>query len=305
MTVVCAALLSLLAPAVPAHAQAPCAWTPAELPLPAGITGGAALFAGPNGYLAGQAPSGALLLWQNGTSIAVNAPVTTQLWLAGVNGSGELVGYDGRTRSPFVYRNGTFQALPMPAGSTTSADGINEAGDIVGTVSGGQPPYRAVVWPRGNPGTYQFVADDVAIGIDDAGRVVTEKGYVVTLAGVRSDLESSPDVNIQMSQGSQALGRKFGDDTGLWRWDVATGAGLQRYEVKDASAIGANVAGQVASWGAYGNGERRTVKVWRGTEFFGELAVGERVRAVAENNDLAGQRKSTDGRWVPVTWTCV
>ena len=45
-------------------------------------------------------------------------------------------------------------------------------------------------------------------------------------------------------------------------------------------------------------------KVWRGTEFYGELPINERVHAVAENNDLAGQRKAADGRWVPATWTC-
>ncbi|GAA3667490.1 hypothetical protein C8D88_111173 [Lentzea atacamensis] len=46
------------------------------------------------------------------------------------------------------------------------------------------------------------------------------------------------------------------------------------------------------------------MKVWRGTEFYGELPINERVLAVAESNDLAGQRKAADGRWVSATWTC-
>lgn len=305
-TAICAALLLLLTPAVPAQAQNLCTWTPSELPLPAGVTGGQVLFAAPNGYLAGQATSGALLLWHNGTPVEVNAPVTTQLGLQGVNGSGELVGYDGRTRTPFVYRDGTFQTLPAPADGTTSADGINEAGDIVGTDrSVHWPPYRTVVWPRSEPGTYRFVAEDVARGIDDAGRVVTEKGYVVNPDGTRQDLASSPNLNIRKAQAGQALGKKFGDYYALWRWDVATGAAVQRYELNDPTPIGVNTSGQLATWNDKGDGTRATVLVWRGTEFFGELAVGERVRAVAENNDLAGQRKAADGRWVPATWTCV
>lgn len=304
-TVVCVALLSLLVPAVPAQAQDQCTWTPSELPLPAGVTSGQVLFAAPNGYLAGQATSGELLLWHNGTSVAVNAPATTQLWLQGVNGSGELVGYDGRTRTPFVYRDGTLQTLPSPAGDSTSADGINEAGDIVGTAMfASWPPYRTVVWPRSQPGTYRYAADDVAIGIDDAGRAVTEKGYVVNSDGTRGDLESSPDLNIRVAQAGQALGKQFGDYHAVYRWDLATGVAVQRYEVTGPTPIGVNAAGQMAAWSDKGDGSRSTVKVWRGTEFAGELAAGERVRAVVENNDLAGQRKSAAGTWVPVTWTC-
>ncbi|MEV6237884.1 hypothetical protein [Lentzea sp. NPDC051838] len=304
-TLICAALLSLLAPAVPAQAQDLCTWTPSELPLPAGVTSGQALYAAPNGYLAGQAPSGELLLWQNGTSVAVNAPITTQIVLQGANGNGELVGWDGRTRTPFVYRDGTFQNLPAPsfADNGTSADGINEAGDVVGTaVSSAWPPYRAVVWPRSEPGTFKVVAEDVARGIDDAGRVVTEKGYVVNPDGTRADLESSPNLNIRRVMAGQALGKKFGDYHAVYRWDVATGVAVQRYEVTSPTPIGVNTAGQLATWTEKTGGS--TVKVWRGADYLGELAVGERVRAVQENNDLAGQRKSAAGKWVPATWTC-
>lgn len=305
-TVVCAALLLLLTPAVPAQAQAPCNWTPAELPLPAGATSGRVWFAEPNGYLAGQATSGALLLWHNRTPIAVNAPATTQLQLSGANGSGELVGYDARTETAFVYRDGTVQTLPAPAGTTTYAVGINELGDIVGTAfnPSARPTYQSLVWPRSQPGTFRVVAEDVARGIDDAGNVVTEKGYVVHPDGTRGDLEGSPNLNISATQGSQALGKKFGDYTGLWRWDFATGAALQRYEMNDPRPIGVNAAGQLAARQDDDFDDTLTVKVWRGTEFYGELPVNERVLAVAENNDLAGQRKAADGRWVPTTWTC-
>ncbi|KJK50394.1 hypothetical protein UK23_10940 [Lentzea aerocolonigenes] len=304
-TLVCAALLSLLAPAVPAQAQDLCTWTSSELPLPTGVTSGQALFAAPNGNLAGQASSGALLLWHNGASVAVNAPVTTQISLRGLNGSGELVGWDGRTRTAFVYRDGIFQTLPTPspAENGTSADGINEAGDVVGTAySSSWPPYRTVVWPRSQPGTYRFVAEDVALGIDDAGRAVTEKGYVVNPDGTRGDLESSPNLNIRKFQAGQALGKQFGDYHAVYRWDVATGAVLQRYDVTSPTPIGVNSAGQLATWTEKASGN--AVKVWRGTDYLGELGVGERVRAVQENNDLAGQRKSAAGTWVPVTWTC-
>jgi hypothetical protein len=305
-TVVCAALLSLLAPAVPAQAQELCAWTPSELPLPAGVTSGRVLFAEPDGYLAGQASTGEFLLWHNGTPIAVNAPVSSQHYLLGANGSGELIGYDLATRTPFAYRDGAVQTLPVPDGTSASPDGINESGDIVGTAfsSTAWPPYRSVVWPRSRPGTFKIVADDVALGIDDAGRVVTEKGYVVNPDGTRADLESSPNLIIRTAQGSQALGEKFGDHTGMWRWDLATGAAVQKYVMNDPRPIGVNAGGQLAARQDDDNDGRLTVKVWRGTEFYGELPINERVFAVAENNDLAGQRKAADGRWVPATWTC-
>lgn len=303
-TVFCVALLSLLALAVPAQAQDLCTWTPSALPLPAGVTSADIRAAGPNGYLAGQATSGQLLLWRDRTLVEVNAPVTTQLAVSAVNGSGEIVGYDFRTSSPFVYRDGTLQALPAPADKSTAAYDINEAGDIVGNVySTSSPPYRTVVWPRSRPGTFRYVIDEPPMGIDDAGRVSTEQGHVVNWDGTRGDLQGSPNLVLRTVQGSQALGKKFGDDTAVWRWDLATGAAVQRYQLNDPWPIGVNAAGLMASWNTKVYGTRANVVLWRGTEFLGELAVGERVRAVAENNDLAGQRKTADGIWVPVTWT--
>ncbi|WP_146231760.1 hypothetical protein [Lentzea atacamensis] len=117
-----------------------------------------------------EASSGEFLLWQNGTPIAVNAPVSTQHYLLGANGSGELIGYDFATRTPLVYRDGTLQTLPVPDGTSASPDGTNESGDIVGTA------FSSTAWPRSQPGTFKIVADDVALGIDDAGRVVNPDG---------------------------------------------------------------------------------------------------------------------------------
>src|SRR5882724_2019355 len=180
MMAVCAALLTLLAGAVPVQARTEdlCTWTPSYLPLPASATSGAVWAAGSNGYLAGQAPDGRLLLWHNGELVDVNAPASTSISVSGVNGSGEIVGYDGRSGTSFVYRDGTFQTLPTPTppGTTVSAKAINDSGDIVGTAYVFPGPYHSVVWKRNQPGTYQIVADNVAIGIDNAGNVVTEKG---------------------------------------------------------------------------------------------------------------------------------
>ena len=147
---------------------------PSYLPLPAGATRGAVWAAGSDGYLAGQAPDGKLLLWHHGELVDVNSPVSTSISVSGVNGSGEIVGYDGRSSSAFVYRDGTFQTLSGPPGTSVSAQAINDSGDIVGTAYVFPGPYRSVVWKRDQPGTYLIVADDVAIGIDNAGNVARE-----------------------------------------------------------------------------------------------------------------------------------
>ncbi|RAS65074.1 hypothetical protein C8D87_105569 [Lentzea atacamensis] len=94
------------------------------------------------------------------------------------------------------------------------------------------------------------------------------------------------------------------DDVALWRWGLVTGAAVQKYVMNDPRPIGVNAAGQPAARQDDDNDGRLTVKVWPGTEFYGELPINERVLAVAENNDLAGQRKAADGRWVPATRTC-
>ncbi len=161
-----------------------------------------------------------------------------------------------------------------------------------------------MVWPRSQPGNYRIVADDVARGIDDAGRVVTEKGFLVSSDGTTSRIVGSPQVVVEEFQSGQVLGHKFSDHTGLWRWDIATGAAVQRYEMKEPTPIGINGSGLLASWSENPGGGRITVKVWRGATFEAELAVGERVRAVTETNELAGQRKAADGRWAPAIWTC-
>lgn len=76
------------------------------------------------------------------------------------------------------------------------------------------------------------VADDVAIGIDNAGNVVTEKGLVWSPAGTTDRLAGSPDLQIQLFQGGYALGTAFGDYTGLHKWDT-TEKLVDRHEAKD------------------------------------------------------------------------
>ena len=196
--VVCAVLLTLFAGSVPAQARTQdlCTWMPSYLPLPAGATRGAVWAAGSDGYLAGQAPDGKLLLWHHGELVDVNSPVSTSISVSGVNGSGEIVGYDGRSSSAFVYRDGTFQTLSGPPGTSVSAQAINDSGDIVGTAYVFPGPYRSVVWKRDQPGTYLIVADDVAIGIDNAGNVVTEKGLVWSPDGTTRRLTRPPNPGV-------------------------------------------------------------------------------------------------------------
>lgn len=261
--------------------------------------------AGSDGYLAGQAPDGKLLLWHHGQLVDVNAPVSTSIRVSGVNGSGEIVGYDGRSDSAFVYRDGTFQTLSGPAGTSVSAQAINDSGDIVGTAYAFPGPYHSVVWKRDQPGTYRIVADDVAIGIDNAGNVVTEKGLVWSPNGTTRRLAGSPDLQIQVFQGGYALGQAFGDYTGLHKWDT-TGSLVYRYEAQDRpSPRGINSHGLlVASYTPIG-GTARELGVWREATFAGNITAERWVRVVTETGELAGQRRSADGQTlVPATWTC-
>jgi len=285
--------------------QDQCAWTPSYLPLPAGVTSGSVSAAGSNGYLAGQAPDGRVLLWHNGQPVAVNAPVSTSISVAGVNGSGEIVGYDGRSSSAFVYRDGSFQTLPAPAGTVTSATAINDSGDVVGSAYKFPDPYRSVVWKRNQPGAYRIIADDVAIGIDNAGSVVTEKGSVWSPDGTTRGLAGSPNLQVQVFQGGYALGQAFGDYTGLHKWDT-TGSLVHRYEAQDRpTPRSVNSHGlMVASYTPVG-GTERELGVWRGATFLGNITAERRVRVVTETDELAGQRASADGQtWLPATWKC-
>jgi hypothetical protein len=307
MMAVCAALLMLFAGAVPVQAQTEdlCTWAPSYLPLPAGATSGAVWAAGANGYLAGQAPDGTLLLWHNGELVDVNVPVSTSISVSGVNGSGEIVGYDGRSGTAFVYRDGTFQTLPTPAGTTVSAKAINDTGDIVGTAYVFPGPYRSVLWKRNQPGTYQIVADDVAMGIDNAGHVVTEKGLVWSPDGTTRRLPGSPNLIVRMFQGGYALGHAFGDSTGLHKWDTM-GSLVYRYEAKDRPyPRSINSHGLlVASYTPIG-GTERELGVWREATFVGNITAESRVQLVTETGELAGQRRSADGQtFLPATWTC-
>lgn len=295
--------------ASPVFAQAPtqdqCTWTSSYLPLPAGVTGGSVDAAGSNGYLAGQASDGRLLLWRNGQPVAVNAPVSTSISVAGVNGSGEIVGYDGRSSSAFVYRDGAFQTLPAPAGTVVYAAGVNDSGDVAGSAYAFPDPYRTVVWKRNQPGTYQIVADGVAIGIDKAGTVVTEKGSVWSPDGTTRRLAGSPDLQVRVFQGGYALGQAFGDYTGLHKWDT-TGALVHRYEAKDRpSPRSVNSNGlMVASYTPIG-GTERELGVWRGATFLGNITTERGVRVVTETDELAGKHPSADGQtWLPATWKC-
>ena len=261
--------------------------------------------AGSDGYLAGQATDGRFLLWHHGALVDVNAPASKSSYVFGVNGSGEMVGYDGLSGAPFVYRDGTFQTLSGPAGASVSADAINDSGDIVGTSYAFPGPYQSVVWKRDRPGTYQIVADDVAVGIDNAGNVVTEKGSVWSPDGTTHRLAGSPDLQVQLFQGGYALGQAFGDYTSLHMWD-ATGSLVYRYEAQDRpSPRGINSHGLlVASYTPVG-GTARELGVWRGTTFTGNITSERWVRVVTEDGELAGQRLSADGKTlVPATWTC-
>ncbi|MFB9686802.1 hypothetical protein [Amycolatopsis plumensis] len=305
---ICVPILAMFATVFASSAQARtqdlCTWTQSFLPLPVGVTGGSVQAAGPNGYLAGQATDGTLLLWHNGEVVPINAPVSSSIRVSAVNGSGTIVGWDGRSDVPFVYRDGTFQNLSVPAGSSTFASAVNETGDIVGTTFAYATDYRSVVWKLGNPGSYQIVANDVAVGIDDVGNVVTEKGLVWSPNGTTSRLPSSPDLVVQIFQRGYALGHDFTDDNGLRVWD-ATGTVVHRFELARHTPIGINSQGQLAAWYTPEGSTVTTLGVWRGETFVGNVPGRPLVHAVAETGELVGLAWPAGAtKSAPATWTC-
>lgn len=304
VTAVCAALVAVLATAVPAQAQDLCTWTPSDLPLPSNVRGGVVAAAGPDGYLAGHATSGEFLLWHHRQLTELPGPVSRNIRITAVNGHGQVVGYDGVNNAAFVHRDGGYQLLPSPAGQRAMAVGINASGDIAGYIGDGASPYRVILWRAAQPGTYEIIADGQAIGIDDAGRVVTDAGLVWSPDGTTTRLAGYGNLLIELFEGGRVIGRDWNDTSRLLEWDVS-GPVVRQFDMSVTSPIGINRNGRLATWyfkyGDHGN----TLGVWREGVFAGDVGPNLTVYAVTEADELAGSRRAVAGNpYVPATWTC-
>ncbi|MFD1146455.1 hypothetical protein [Saccharothrix hoggarensis] len=310
-TVIGAVLIGLVSAAVPAQAQvsptqaqASCAWVASDLPLPAGVTGGRVVAAGPNGYLAGHARLGGMLVWHNRVLNQLTVPAGTTTMINAVNGRGDVVGYDVPNSKAFLHRDGVYRVLPSPAGQRAEAVAINESGDVVGYLGDGAAPYEAVVWKADQPDTYRVLGWGKAVGIDDAGRVVTESGEIHHPDGTSTHLDGYPSLRIERYEDGHILGRHWDELNYLREWDV-TGAQVRRWDPMVSSHTGINAGGLLALWYfKYGN-RGNTLGVWRGGTFISDVGPRINVNAVTDADELAGSREVVAGQpWKPATWTC-
>jgi hypothetical protein len=292
--------------AAAAPSAAPCSWVVSDLPIPAGDIGGVVAVAGPNGYLAGQTRKpGQLvyLVWHNREVAEMPPPPNgTSLQFSAVSGSGEVVGYQygNGVSAGFRYHDGVYQTLPSPAGVRATATAINESGDIVGYIGDGAVPYEVILWPANAPGTYRIIAAGRAMGIDDAGRVVTEPGLVWSPDGSTRQLAGYGDLVIQRYQGGRIIGRSWAAGEQLIAWDVTTGAVLGM--TPGNTAMGINAHGLLAAW-YFNNDGSNTLGIWRNRTFTGDADPAIRVYAVTDDDQLAGSHGPSPA--VPATWACV
>lgn len=295
----CAAVVTVLAAAVPAQAQTGCVWRPTDLPLPANAISGSLSAASPDGsYFAGQAEEGALLLWHD-RQLTELAGTEGSSRAFGVNGSGHVISNDDT--GAFVYRDGTKEYLPSPAGRRAFAVDINEAGDVLGYLDGASP---TIVWKAANPGTYELIATANPVAMDDEGRVAFRSGVIRSADGTTVQIAGYPAVRIEKFQGGRVIGRVDRDFYSLREWSL-TGAVVRDYRISPSSPIGINRDGLLAS-GYFKAGTGNAYGAWQGSTFLGDVGRALHVTAVTDTGLLAGYRqwRAEDNFWGPSTWEC-
>jgi hypothetical protein len=97
-----------------------------------------------------------------------------------VNSSGVVAGYTYDIATdvsrPYRYRGGRYEWLPLPAGFGGVATDVNEAGDVAGWLIDSSGATSTVLWRPGQP--HVIIGSGQPIGLDDAGRVVTNQGLI-------------------------------------------------------------------------------------------------------------------------------
>jgi hypothetical protein len=296
-----------------------CSWVGSDLPLPSWATRGWVTAAGPNGYLMGQVLGEgeprpvARVVWHNRVVSELPPPPEGATVTPGaINGRGEVVGTMSSANKPrvgFVYRDGGYQILPSPDGHDVSVSGINESGDIVGNIDDGGWN-RIILWPANAPGTYRIITDDVAVrlehgravGIDDGGRVVTQRGLIWSPDGSARELAGYGDLTIDLFQGGRIIGESWSAHRVLIEWDVA---GNEVRRLPGLGPVGVNANGLLAAWYYNDQDSSNTLVTWRNGTFLGDVGSNARLAAVTDDDQLAGYRIQPDQPAQPVTWSCV
>ena len=141
-----------------------------------------------SGQIAGQlassafpySPQPAAALYTGGIATPLGfLPGRTQSWAAGINNSGQVVGYSDTplgNAEAFLYSGGVMTGLGFLPGDTQSrATGINDSGQIVGWSTDASGKREAFLYSAGvmtGLGTLSGYAESVATAINDSGQVV-------------------------------------------------------------------------------------------------------------------------------------
>ncbi|WP_439656466.1 hypothetical protein ACSHWB_29105 [Lentzea sp. HUAS TT2] len=295
----CAAVITVLAAAVPAQAQAGCVWRPTDLPLPETAPSGILNAASPDGrYFAGQVEEGVLLLWHDRQLIEL-AGTEDSGAPYGVNGKGHVIATDGT--GSFVYRDGAKQYLPVPAGRKSYVRDINEAGDVLGYLDGGN---TTIVWKAANPGAYEVIGTGGAVGIDEEGRIAFRTGVIRSADGTTVRIAGYPAVQLEKFQSGRVIGRVDRAFGKLREWTPA-GEVVRDYVINPSSPIGINRDGLLAS-GYFKSGNR--YGAWQGSMLVGDVGSSSdlHVVGVTDTGLMAGFRRwrAEDNFWGPSTWAC-
>jgi probable HAF family extracellular repeat protein len=247
--------------------------------LNVGSNGGIAVDINDHGAVIGTSGDGFLFLYQNGTTINLNALAGRQLWaVRGINNDGVIVGDAPLTEDPprfagaFAIHNGEFRWLgTLPGGVYSDAGGVNNLGQIAGQGSlpvGGGLVGHAVVWDGDrifDLGTLPGTTTSLSTGINDHGEVIgytDSRGFIYTGGAMKALPElpghaySSPyDINNSGFVVGQATDSSFNE-----RRAFLYGRGFT-YDLNDlipadsgwflVSADGINEAGEIVGFGLY------------------------------------------------------
>ncbi|WP_157357409.1 hypothetical protein [Amycolatopsis nigrescens] len=187
---------------------ADCAWTATDLPLPPGHTGGhvrgsrdsnSVVGAGfHNGYTG--------IVWRNGSPIALPKwpDRNSENYPNDISASGLVAGHRS-TYTPTSYLDEpyviggdytSYRWLPTPAGVSARPVAMNDRGEIVGYSGESGAAHQILLWKQlGGHWTRKSLGPGNPVGIDEAGRVATDDGRIISPDGSTRYLEHVPGMD--------------------------------------------------------------------------------------------------------------
>ncbi|TWP48014.1 hypothetical protein FKR81_30590 [Lentzea tibetensis] len=233
---VATAAVALVLATLPVTAQAApsgCVWTPTALPMHDGIKRERVVGMSPDGSVAvgDGTEDGTLetrlrgLLWFGSTLVEMpngGWGDTVDNGPNDVNNSGVVAGYtydnDNGLSRPYRYRDGHYEWLPVPAGLDGIATDINEAGDIAGWLLDSRGVTSTILWRAGQPSV--IIGAGQPIGLDDAGRVVTDQGLIWSPDGSTRTIKQRRDAKPRKYANGRVIGQTRAGREELVEWNL-------------------------------------------------------------------------------------